>query len=57
VGKPKERDLWADPDVEGGIRVRWIFRKGDEAVWTGSSWYKKRKLAGTVNTIMMFRVP
>ena len=27
VGKPRERDHWGDPDVDGRIILRWIFRK------------------------------
>ena len=26
------------PGVDGKIILRWIFRKWDEVVWTGSSW-------------------
>jgi hypothetical protein len=28
-----------DPDVDGRIILRWIFRKWDVEVWTGSSWF------------------
>ena len=27
-----------DPDIDGRIILRWIFRKWDMGVWTGSSW-------------------
>jgi hypothetical protein len=27
VGKPEERDHWADPGVDGRIILRWIFKK------------------------------
>ena len=44
VGKPEEnlrkRDHLGDPDVDGRIILRWIFRKWDVEVWTGSSWPK-----------------
>jgi len=33
----KERDHLGDPDVHGWINLRWIFRKWDVGVWTGSS--------------------
>ena len=27
VGKPERRDHWGDPDADGRIIIRWIFRK------------------------------
>jgi len=39
-GNPKERDHLGDPDVDGRIILRWIFRKLDVGVWTGSSWLR-----------------
>jgi len=39
-GNLGERDHWGDPDVDGSIIFRWIFRKWDVGVWTGSSWLK-----------------
>ena len=33
----RERDHLGDPGVEGRI-IRWVFRKYDVGVWTGSSW-------------------
>jgi len=38
VGKPEGRDHLGDPGVDGRIILRWIFRKWDVGVWTGSSW-------------------
>jgi hypothetical protein len=35
-----ERDHWGDPDVNGSILLRWIFRKWDVGLWTGSSWLR-----------------
>jgi hypothetical protein len=35
-----ERDHLGDPEVDGWIILRWIFRKWDVGVWTGSSWYR-----------------
>jgi len=36
-GNMKEIDLLGDRGVEGRIILRWIFRKMDVGVWTGSS--------------------
>jgi hypothetical protein len=33
----RERDLWGDPDVDGRIILRWIFRKWEGVVGTGWS--------------------
>ena len=37
VGKLMERGHLEDPGVDGMIILRWIFRKWDMGVWTGSS--------------------
>jgi len=29
-----------DPDVDGRIILRWVFRKWDVAVWIGSIWLR-----------------
>ena len=40
VGKP-ERDNWGDPDVDGRIILRWLFRKwGGGVLGTGWSWLR-----------------
>jgi hypothetical protein len=39
-GNLKERDKFGDPGVDGRIKLRWIFRKWDLGVWTGSSWLR-----------------
>ena len=39
-GNLKERDHLAGPGVDGRIILRWIFRKLDVRVWTGSSWLR-----------------
>jgi hypothetical protein len=39
-GNLRERDHWGDPDVEGRIILRFIFRKWDVGARTGSSWLK-----------------
>ena len=38
-GNPRERGHWGDPDVDGRIILRWIFRKW-EGVETGWSWLR-----------------
>ena len=41
VGKPKgKRDHWGDLGVDGRIILRWIFRRWDVGVWTGSTCLK-----------------
>jgi hypothetical protein len=40
VGKPEGKNHLEDPGVGGRITVKWIFRKWDVAVWTGSSWLR-----------------
>ena len=37
-GNLRERDHLGDPGVDVGIVLRWMFKKSDVAVWTGSSW-------------------
>ena len=36
----RERDNWGDPDVDGRIILRRIFRKWEEVVGTGWSWLR-----------------
>ena len=37
VGKPEGKSHWGDPDVDGKIILRWIFRKWEGIVGTGWS--------------------
>ena len=41
-----ERDQLEDPDVDWRIILRWIFRKWDVGVRTGSSWLRVRTGGG-----------
>jgi hypothetical protein len=38
-GNLRERDYFEDPDVDGSLILRWIFRKFDVVAWTISSWF------------------
>jgi len=40
MGKPEGKDHLGDPSVDGRIILRWIFRKWDVGVWTGSNWLR-----------------
>jgi hypothetical protein len=39
-GNLKKRDHLEEPDVEGRMILRWIFRKWDVGAWTGLSWLR-----------------
>jgi hypothetical protein len=41
-----KNDHLGDPGVDGRIILRWIFRKWDVGVWTGSSWLRIWKDGG-----------
>jgi hypothetical protein len=34
----REGDHWGDPGVDGGIILRWIFRRQNVGLWSGLSW-------------------
>jgi hypothetical protein len=40
LGSLRERDHLEEPGIVGRIILRWIFRKWDVGVWTGSSWLR-----------------
>jgi len=39
-GNLSERDHLGDPGVNGRVILRWILRKWDVCLWTGSSWLR-----------------
>jgi hypothetical protein len=39
-GNLREGDHLGDSGLDGRIILRWIFRKWDVEVWTGSSWLR-----------------
>jgi len=45
-GNLRERDHLEDSGVDGRIILRWIFRKWDVGVWTGSSWLRIERVGG-----------
>ena len=47
LGNLRERNHWGDPDVDGRIILRWIFRKREEVVGTGWSLLKIGRGGGT----------
>jgi hypothetical protein len=47
VGKPDRKSHWGDPDVDGRIIFRWMFRKLEGVVGTVWSWLRIRRVAGT----------
>jgi hypothetical protein len=56
--KPDGKRHLEDPGVYGRLILRWIFRKWDVGVWTGSSWFGIETGGGAlVNAVMNLRVP
>jgi hypothetical protein len=57
-GNLRERDHLGDPDVDGRIILRWIFRKWVGVVGTGWELAQdKERWRALVGTVMNFRVP
>ena len=60
VGKLRERDHWGDPDIDGRIILRWIFRKWEGVVGTGlelaQDRVRWRALVGTVRNLQVPKV-
>jgi hypothetical protein len=54
-GNLRERDHLGDPGVDGSIILRWILRKRNVGVWTGSSWL--RRWQTLMNAVTNLRVP
>jgi len=40
LGNLREREHLEDPGIEGRIILRWVLRKWDVWIWTGSSWLR-----------------
>jgi hypothetical protein len=45
-GNMRKSGNMEDPDVDGRIILRWIFRKCDVGVWTGLSWLRVGTIGG-----------
>jgi len=45
-GNRRERDHWRNLGVDGWIILRWISRRLDVGIWTGSGWPRKETGGG-----------
>jgi hypothetical protein len=45
-GNLRERDYWGERNLDGRIKLRWIFSKWDVGVWTGMSWLRIETVGG-----------
>ena len=55
--KPEGKRPLGRLSVDGKIILRWIFRKWDVGLWTGSSWLRIGTGGGHLSTVMNFQVP
>jgi len=46
VGQPEGKRPLGRPGVDGRVILRWLFRKWDVEVWTGSSWLRREAGGG-----------
>ena len=46
IGNPQGKNHLQDPDVDGRIILRLVFRKWEVGAWTGSSWLRIRSGGG-----------
>jgi hypothetical protein len=53
----RERDHWGDPDVDGRIILKWIFRKWEGVVGTTELAQDRDRWRTLVSTVMNFGVP
>jgi hypothetical protein len=53
----RERDYLEAPDVDGGIILRWIFRKWDEDMDGIDLAQNRNRWRTVVNVVMNIRVP
>jgi hypothetical protein len=57
-GNLRKRDHLDDPDVDGRMILKWIFREWGVGVWTGLIWLRIGIVGGHfVNAVMNIRVP
>jgi hypothetical protein len=58
VGKPEGKRPFGRPRRRWEVILRWIFRKYNAGLWTGSNWLRIGTGGGHyVNAVMNFRVP
>jgi len=54
VGKPEGKNHLKELGVDGRLILRWIFRKLDVGLWTGSSWLR---IKTSVTAVIKIRGP